>query len=198
MIPGPIRLAGPGMLPDFDLQPGTLLGAQFVSHGLKDYRSAARFVQSLPYGRNSDRSDYGLVLVELRGTCSTKHALLAALGREHESPVELRIGNYEMNEANTPGVGPVLDRYGLDCLPEAHCYLAYQGVRVDVTGDGSEDATKTFLQEETIEPASIGTYKMETHRDFMREWALRHDLDFEEVWRIREECILALSECGGS
>jgi hypothetical protein len=28
----------------------------------------------------------------------------------------------------------------------------------------------------------------------MKEWALKRDLDFEQTWRIREECILALSE----
>ena len=39
-------------------------------------------VRSMPYGRPIDRSAHG-ALAEWRGTCSTKHALLAAILTEH-------------------------------------------------------------------------------------------------------------------
>ncbi|HET7270165.1 MAG TPA: hypothetical protein VFI90_03680 [Rubrobacter sp.] len=182
------------ILPNFDLETGASLSAQFIVHGKRDYHAAARYVQCLPYGRNSERSDYGLVLAEGRGTCSTKHALLAALAREHDSPVELRLGIYEMDGKDTPGVGPVLCRHGIDGVPEAHCYLAYRGSRVDLTRTESTEPVEEFLHEETIEPEGIGAHKVDTHRRFVREWASQRNLDFEEVWRIREECILALSE----
>jgi hypothetical protein len=58
-------------------------------------------VRSLPYGRNSDHSDWRLVLGEGRGTCSTKHALLADLARENRRHVALMLGIYEMDEDNT-------------------------------------------------------------------------------------------------
>jgi hypothetical protein len=194
MMPEPERPASLETLPNFDLEPGSTMSAQFLFHGKRDYHAAARYVQSLPYGRNSQRSNYGLVLAERRGTCSTKHALLAALAREHSRPVELRLGIYEMYANNTPGVGPVLRRYGLDSVPEAHCYLAYRGARVDLTRAASTEPVVDFLHEESIEPEGIGAYKVDIHRAFMKEWALKRDLDFEQTWRIREECILALSE----
>jgi len=148
----------------------------------------------LPYGRNTDRSDYRLVLEEGRGTCSTRHALLAALAREHDWPVELRLGIYEMDGRNTPGVGPVLRRYGLDLVPEAHCYLAYREVRVDLTGLGkAEEPIRAFLHEEEIEPRQIGAYKVKRHREFIRRWAMARGLEADTVWRAREECIRALS-----
>lgn len=197
MTLGSQRPTGLEILPNFNLEAGASVSAQFVFHNKRDFYAAARDVQRLPYGRNSDRSDYGLVLAERRGTCSTKHALLAALAREHDRPVELRLGIYEMDEDNTPGVGPVLRRYGLGCVPEAHCYLAYRGVRVDLTRDEPAEPMGTFLHEERIEPAGIGAYKMATHRGFMREWASRRNLDPGQVWRVREECILALSKAGG-
>jgi hypothetical protein len=194
MIPEPQRPESLEKLPNFDLDPGAVISAQFLFYGNRDYHAAARHVWRLPYGRNSERANYGLVLVEGRGTCSTKHALLAALAREHDRPVELWLGIYEMNEDNTPGVGPVLRGYGLDSVPEAHCYLACKGVRVDLTRAEPTQPIEDFLHEESIEPEGIGAYKVDTHRACMREWALKRNLDFEQVWWIREECIVALSE----
>ena len=161
-----------------------------------DFRLAADYVRDLPYGRNSDRSDWGLVLAESRGTCSTKHALLAALAREHDAEVELRLGVYLMDGTNTPGVAGVLDTHGLAGLPEAHCYLAYRGGRVDVTGAGAA-TVEEFLYEESIEPDQIGAYKVHMHQQFLRAWAAERRLDPERVWLVREECIGALSGLRG-
>ena len=180
-------------LPNSALDGRARLGAAFVALGDRDYHAAARRVHRLPYGRNADRADYRLVLEEGRGTCSTKHALLAALAGEHGLAVELRLGIYEMDGENTPGVGPVLARYGLDAVPEAHCYLAYRGTRVDLTRAGATAPVKNFLYEETIEPDGIGAHKVGIHRRFVRGWAAERGLDPERGWRIREECIAALA-----
>ncbi len=185
--------AGVELLPNFALDGRVRPDAAFVALGALDYHAAALRVRRLPYGRNTDRADYGSVLEEGRGTCGTKHALLAALARDHGVPVELRLVIYEMDGRNTPGVGPVLARYGLGCVPEAHCYLAYRGARVDLTRAIQADPIESFLYEETIEPAGIGPYKVEVHRRFVREWASARGLDYHLVWRIREECIGALS-----
>lgn len=180
-------------LPDFRLSGGGEATSRFRSLGIEDYRAAARFIRDLPYGRTSDRSDYRLVLEEGRGTCSTKHALLAALAREHDAGIELRIGIYLLDGKNTPGTAPVLRRHGLPALPEAHCYLASRNKRVDVTGvEGT--TIEGFLHEEVIDPDQIGPYKVRLHGDFLRSWARRRRLDPERVWRVREECIDALSE----
>ena len=187
-------------LPDFALREASDLGRRFSSRGAPTYRAAARLVRDLPYGRNSDRSGYGLVLEEGRGTCSTKHALLAALAAQNAPPglppVELRLGVYEMTGANTPGVGAVLRRHGLPCVPEAHCYLAYRGVRVDLTRRDGEGVGFSFLVEGRIAPEGIGRYKVEFHKGFVRDWALAQGLEPEGVWAAREECILALAEEG--
>src|SRR5215211_5446739 len=41
------------------------LGREFAALGLGSYREAARYVRSLPYGRNTDRSDWLLVLTRI-------------------------------------------------------------------------------------------------------------------------------------
>ena len=81
----------------------------FRKAGVDDFAGAARYLLNLPYGRITERSRLWLVLTEGRGTCTTKHTLLAELAREQSIDVKLILGIYEMNERNTPGVGHVLE-----------------------------------------------------------------------------------------
>lgn len=97
-----------------------------------------------------------------------------------------------MDGVNTPGVGAVLKRDGLRRVPEAHCYLAHGGARVDLTRQGGGGQIQRFLHEEEIEPRQIGDYKVAAHRRFVRRWAEQRGLDPGHVWRVREECIAAL------
>ena len=169
----------------------------FLRVGCGSFRGAARYLHELPYGRNADRANFRLVLVEHRGTCSTKHALLAAVALEQNLLLSLTIGIYDMTEANTPGVGRVLATHGLESVPEAHCYLRYAGRRVDITRSGvSPQAAIPHIRDEwTIEPPQIGAHKVALHQQYLRDWLReqRHlSLSFEELWRIREACIIAL------
>ena len=187
-------------LPNVPLQLRGPVTVEFLARGIADFQAAGRYLQALPYGRTADRADFHAVLREGKGTCSTKHALLATLAQEQRLPVVLTLGIYEMSERNTPGVGHVLARYGLATLPEAHCYLTYNGTRIDVTRSvtGPSEPITRFLHEETIVPEQIGDYKASVHRRFMEEWARARPKagkrrGLEELWRIREECIAALS-----
>ena len=172
----------------------------FLSLGFSDFRQAVDYVWRLPYGRNSNRADYSLVLKENCGTCSTKHALLAQVAAEQKQPIFLTLGIYEMNEANTAGVGRVLGGYNLKNLPEAHCYLTYANKQIDVTRFSSDGAKsiKSFLYEERIQPDQIGDYKIRLHQTFfenwMREQKLNARFDFEKLWNAREKCVAALAQ----
>lgn len=188
-------------LPNVPLKPGGPLAADFTARGITNFRAAGCYLQKLPYGRTADRADFRGVLREGRGTCSTKHALLAALAQEQDLAVVLTLGIYEMHERNTPGVGAVLSRYGLVYLPEAHCYLMYEGMRIDITRSGTapSEPIARFLHEEPITPEQIADYKVALHRQFMRDWVSNKaevvgGRDFNDVWQIREECIGALAQ----
>ncbi|MFN0070386.1 MAG: hypothetical protein ACKVVP_02710 [Chloroflexota bacterium] len=171
----------------------------FLKHDITDLQAAGRFLQTLPYGRNSHPANPAGVLDEERGTCSTKHALLASLAREQRISVQLTLGIYEMTEANTPGIGRILDLHGLPLLPEAHCFVTYQGIRVDVTRlAAAAEPIHSFLHEEPITPEQIGEYKVSMHRTFMQSWLivnpdLARGQTLEHVWAIREACIATLS-----
>ena len=184
----PLKCAGP-------------VTAAFMACGITDFQAAGRYLHALPYGRTANRADFSAVLHEGRGTCSTKHALLATLAHEQQLSVVLTLGIYEMHEHNTPGVGVVLARYGLVSLPEAHCYLTYMGTCIDVTRSGAEPTAPItqFLHEEAIVPEQIGVYKVTLHRRCMQEWVRNNPETvkgwrFEDVWQIREECIAALAQ----
>lgn len=186
-------------LPDHALQSRGPVSSAFVARGCSTLREAAAYLEALPYGRNVDPSNEYCVLDEGRGTCSTKHALLARLlAEEGVAGVDLYIGIYEMNEANTPGVGAVLARYGLTSIPEAHCYLRSRASRIDVTrlDFHGQAEIQGFLFEEVIRPDQVGDYKRAVHRRVLAEVAGRppyRDFDADTLWVIREECIHALS-----
>src|SRR5690606_19019522 len=188
-------------LPDHELTPAGPLSAAFLALGIRDLRTAGRHLHALPYGRTADRGDFAAVLRESKGTCSTKHALLAALAREQGIALSLMLGIYAMREANTPGVGAVLEKHGLPWLPEAHCYLTYAGRRIDVTRSGVEPAEpiRELLHEEAITPEQIGEYKLAFHQRYLWQWMSEHpeivgERSFEDLWRAREECIAALAQ----
>ena len=181
-----------GGIPNFPLDPTLPIGGLFLQRGCGDFRSAVALVRSIPYGRTSSRSDFRRVLDEGRGTCSTKHALLRGLAREHEQPVLLYLGIYEMSEANTPGVGQILERYGLTSVPEAHCYLRWHGAPIDATGIEGGDPLRSLLHEEEIEPEDVGEYKPAVHRRFLESWATASNLDATRAWGAREACIRML------
>ena len=68
------------------------------------------------------------------------------------------------------------------------------GKIIDVTMPPSNPVAepKRFIHEEIIAP----DYKVMMHRAFVARWLAqlgRDDLDIEQLWRIREHCIAALS-----
>jgi hypothetical protein len=187
-------------LPAVALHPSGFSSRAFLARAICNFQSAARYLHHLPYGRNTNRADFRLVLDEGRGTCSTKHVLLAEMAHEQQIPVALTLGIYAMHERNTPGVGPILEKYDLFFLPEAHCYLTYARTRIDITRSGveSNQPITQFFHEEIIIPADIGEYKVELHQKFLQAWLLNEKRasgrTFEEIWGIREECIAALAQ----
>lgn len=190
---------GSTLLPDDPIRDRGPVSAAFLGLRIDDFRRAAQYVRNLPYGRNAATSDILAVLNERKGTCSTKHALLKALAGEQGLPIRLMLGIYEMDARNTPGIGHVLEEHHLPCIPEAHCYLVHQERRIDVTrnlDDREFEPIATFLIEEEITTEQIGEYKRRRHQAFMRQWLHRRallDFDFDQLWRIREQCIAALS-----
>lgn len=183
---------------NFSLPQNGSLSRLMIDKKISDFKTAIAYVNQLPYGRTSDRSEYRLIIPEHKGTCSTKHAFLKQLAVEsQQEAVQLFIGIYQMNEINTKGVGSVLSNYQLDYIPEAHTYLKINGNLVDITRTTENEASfeDSLLLEEEILPHQIAEYKVQWHQNFLKQWISKEQrsYSFEEIWKIREECILALS-----
>ena len=103
-----------------------------------------------------------------------------------------------MNEQNTPGIYPVLQNTAIDYIPEAHCYLQIKGIKLDFTHqDANLDMIiNDIIITEEIEADQIFEYKVAFHKNFLNQWLLAQDinLSFEQIWNIREACILQLSK----
>lgn len=167
---------------------------------LNNFDSVITYLKQLPYGRNTDRTDYALVLKEKKGTCSTKHAFLKALAEENNMQnIALYLGVFIMNASNTPRIKSILKFYQLDGIPEAHCYLKYNNEVLDVTfnsNDNTPAIVETLVYEVPIKPEQIGNDKTNFHKSFLKTWIKSKHLNisFDQLWKIREECIAKISE----
>ena len=64
-----------------------------------------------------------------------------------------------------------MTKYELTYIPEAHSYLRYRGERIDVTGlQPGAESIERFLYKEPITVQQIGTYKIDLHKRFLRDW----------------------------
>ena len=174
------------------------LTLRLKKEGIEYWQEAMRFVQHLPYGRNVNRTDFLAVIHQRKGTCSSKHALLYQVALDNDIPnVHLILGIYKMNGINTPKVSSVLQNYGLEYLPEAHCYLEVEGEKIDLTSPSAayHNFAKDVLEEQRIEPKQVGDFKVNYHKAYCKRWMKERHLShsFDALWSIREQCILALS-----
>jgi len=171
----------------------------FRARGILAFQEACEWVRSLAYKRNSTKEDALIVLKESCGTCSSKHELIKRLAEENGlEDCKLVLCMFKMSAANTPKVEAVLRRYGLDYIPEAHTYITLNGEVLDLTFP--ENPELSYLQDilftEYISADQIRNYKEKTHKTYLREWGENSDAlyTFEELWKIREECIEVLAE----
>lgn len=172
------------------------LNQEFLKREISDFYAAMKHIKNLPYGRNSNRTDFLLVLSESKGTCSSKHALLKSLAEENfQTEVKLMLGIFKMNGNNTPKIKNTLDKFGLEYIPEAHNYLRIQGSIYDCTTENYSEINfeNDLLNEMEIQPEDVIHKKIEIHQEFLKNWCQENELDFQEIWEIRENCISALS-----
>jgi len=184
---------------DYQLNSKDKLTKLATSNGIKTWNELTEFVKNLPYGRNKNRTDLGLVLFEKKGTCSSKHALLKSLADLNSVPnIHLVIGIYRMTELNTPKIGTVLSKNSMEFIPEAHCYLKINGKRTDLTTRKSDfkKIEKDLIQEKEIEPKHVAEFKVDYHKKFIENWLKETNsaCEFEQVWQLREACIKNLTE----
>ena len=143
------------VLPDRTINAAGVMSQQFLRTGIERFHAACRYVHQLPYGYNNDRDDVMSLFKEGKGTCTTKHAVIATLAAEVGLPITKTIGIYAMTEAIVTGTDFILSTTDLPYIPMIHCFLSYQQHRVDLTvgnRNGKNCAIDTFLHTATVDP----------------------------------------------
>lgn len=183
---------------DFKLNNGHY-SSSFRVIGIHTFLEACNYIKMLPYGRNSNNSDLDLVLIERKGSCSSKHALLARLAEENNvDEIELIAGVFLMDEIIHPKLKEFFNSKIYSSIPEMHCYLRYGGKRFDFTSkvDNIKLIEAKLVREQIIEPQQAGDWKKSIHQDYLRKWLLRKPelkITLDELWEDREKCIELLS-----
>jgi hypothetical protein len=185
---------------DFNLTSSEPYSTAFRERVIHSFSDACAFVHQLPYGRNANRSDFSLVLSEEKGTCSSKHALLASLALENGiEQVELIVGIFMMSPETNPSLENFFSDKSYTTIPEAHCYLNYKGERFDFTALGfdKEKIAPKIVREQRIDPNQVSEWKVMIHKHYLEGWLKRNpaiELSLDELWKDREEAIALLSQ----
>ncbi len=174
------------------------LTLDIIESGCVTWDDLVRSVRNFKYGRNEKRDDFESVWYQRKGTCSTKHGFLYQVAQLNEfDSVQLIVGMYLMTGYNTPKVKPVLEKYRLDGIPEAHCYLKVGDRYLDVTSTNSsyDNIAYDVIKEIEVKPEFLISEKIDYHKKFLKSWKslIKADYSAEDLWNIREECIQELS-----
>lgn len=185
--------------PDKPISSTGEISVQFLSRGIQTFLDACRYAHELPYGYNSDRDDLLILFKEGKGSCTTKHAVIATLAKELALPVEKQIGIYPMTEEIVTGAEPILKKYDLPYLPMIHCFLSDQVHRVDLTEgnrNGKNRSIETFLYTETVSPNISGKEEYRLYRNALKDRILSMDemngVDMKRILHAREEGLALL------
>ena len=132
--------------PDAPITEWGNISREFLRVGETRFHGACRWVQELPYGYNSKRDDLMILFKENKGSCTTKHAVIATLAAELDLPVVKHIGIYAMTEDLVTGADAIMAKYRLPYVPMVHCFLAYNNLWVDLT-EGNHNGKNRAIDE---------------------------------------------------
>jgi len=128
-------------LPDAEINPVGELSIKFLDLGIKTFRRACDYVHTIDYGYNTNYDDKMIFFKEKKGTCTTKHAVIAGLAEELEIPLYKHVCIYKFTEDITTGVDEILKKFEIPYIPMVHCFLVYESYRFDLT-DGNHNGKK--------------------------------------------------------
>ena len=180
--------------PNFKIKLNGNISKAFLKIKINNFQQACEYIKNIRYQRISVKSNLLLVLEEKRGTCSSKHALLKKLAEENNiNDIELKIGIYKMTAKNTPGLENLIPK-NISFIPEAHAYLVFYKNKLDFTRINSKPLqNEDILKEISLTADEMISKKDQIHKNFMKKWCQKNNLDFNKIWLIRESCIKKLS-----
>ena len=182
------------VLPDKSIPNAGIISAKFLSLEISSFIGACRYVHELPYGYNSDRDDLMILFKEKKGTCTTKHAVIATLAEELSLPIVKTIGIYAMTEKIVTGTGKILEEYDIPYIPMVHCFLASGAYRVDLSegnNNGKNQPIEIFLYTHVVAPNISAKDEYLLYRKALKDHILTRKemagVDIKTILKARED-----------
>ncbi|KKL81694.1 hypothetical protein LCGC14_1992180 [marine sediment metagenome] len=133
-------------LPDAKIKPVGEMSKNFLDLGIKSFKQACEYVHNIEYGYNSNYDDKLIFFKENKGTCTSKHAVIAGLAEELNIPLYKYVGIYKLTEEISTGTNEILKKYKIPYIPMVHCFLVYGDSRFDLT-EGNYNGKNTTIDE---------------------------------------------------
>ncbi|MEA5507774.1 hypothetical protein VB735_32735 [Halotia wernerae UHCC 0503] len=132
------------VLPNVNIQAKGVVSKKFLEHGIETFCAACHWIKDLAYGSNSNNENSLILFQENRGTCTTKHGVIALLAQELGLEVYKNLGFYRLNDDIVIGVNAIIQIHGLNFIPQIHCFLEYGSFKVDLTEGNCNGKNKTI------------------------------------------------------
>lgn len=189
------------IFPDKSIPVTGIISNKFLSLGIHTFIDACQYVHTLPYGYNTDRDDLMILFKENKGTCTTKHAVIATLAAELNLPIEKSIGIYAMTEEIVSGTAEILKKYDLPYVPMIHCFLIYGKYRVDLSegnNNGKNRPIDEFLYSQQVEPNISAKDEYILYRKALKDHILKRKemagVEIRQILHAREEGLQLLKK----
>ena len=189
------------IFPDKPISDAGVISNKFLSLGVHTFIEACQYVHALPYGYNSDPDDLMILFKENKGTCTTKHAVIATLAAESNLPIEKSIGVYAMTEEIVTGTKKILKKYHLPYVPMIHCFLVYGEYRVDLSegnNNGKNQPIEDFLYMKQVDPNISAKDEYLLYRKALNDQILKRKemegVELKQILHAREEGLQLLKK----
>jgi hypothetical protein len=187
------------VFPEKKIQKAGLISSVFMDFGIISFHHACRHVHEMPYGYNSDRDDLMILFKEEKGSCTTKHTVIATLAAELGLPIEKNVGIYAMTEDLVTGTKKIVEKYQLPYVPMVHCFLVYDNHRVDLSEgnkNGKNGPIDRFFYTERVAANISAKDEYLLYRRALKDHVLPreelHGVDMKTILKAREEGIALL------
>ena len=182
------------VFPDKEIHPVGTISTIFLRMKISSFHSACAYVHQLPYGYNADRDDLLCLFEDRKGSCTTKHAVIATLASELDLPVAKWIGIYAMTEELVTGAGDIIEKHALAYLPMVHCFLSDGRHRVDLTEgnvNGKNGPIDDFLYTRAVEANISAKDEYLLYRNALKDRILKREefqcVELKTILQAREE-----------
>lgn len=179
------------IFPNIRLESNSTIAEKFLQRGLQTFHEACRWISDLPHGTNSNSANSLILFEEGYGNCTTKHGVIAHLAHAHNLPIHKNLGFYRLNATIAKGINALLAPYGLDFIPQTHCFLVYGEHWVDLTDGNCHGKNKTIEKYDFVIQVQPDLSRHQKE-DYYREYLQRYGTISPQLAAMREEQVFEL------